>query len=376
MVNFLKFVLINILLISTASALETTAKQAILLDLSTKEVLFEKNSQEKMFPSSMSKLMTTYIVFKKLRAGDLDLSTKFKVSEKAWKTGGSRTFLDLDDEVSVEDLLRGVIVQSGNDAAVVLAEGISGDEEQFAKLMNDTAKELGLNNSNFTNSTGLPDENHVMTANDLVKLATAIIGEFPEYYEFFSQKEFTYNNITQPNRNTLIGELGVDGMKTGHTDAGGYGVVVSAKEGGRRLILVVNGLRNELERAKEVKEILDYGFKNFKVAKVLSKDQQIGEVKVWYGDRASLPIVVSEDVNIIEKQNGSLHSVLRYKEPLVAPIKKGDKVAEIQIENAGEQKIIEIVASEDMPESSAIKRLFQNVEILVRKNLNKYLSSK
>jgi D-alanyl-D-alanine carboxypeptidase (penicillin-binding protein 5/6) len=252
--------LLVILLPSVAKAFETKAKQAILVDLTTHTVLLDKNADERMPPSSMSKLMTTYMIFDGLRNGSLELSDKLRVSEKAWRKGGSKMFVELGKQIALEDLLRGIIIQSGNDACIVVAEHLAGSEEAFANMMNEKAKEIGLVGSNFVNATGWPDPEHYMTARDLYVLALHIMAEFPQYYPFYSEKSFTYHNIKQPNRNVLLHRnLGVDGMKTGHTQAAGYGIVVSAKnDEGRRLLLVINGMESERERADEAARLIPY----------------------------------------------------------------------------------------------------------------------
>ncbi|MBY0407422.1 MAG: D-alanyl-D-alanine carboxypeptidase, partial [Rickettsiales bacterium] len=228
-----------------ALAIETTAKQAFMMDATTGAVLLNKEGDAQMHPSSMSKLMTIYLLFSRLKEGRLKMDSKLLVSEKAWRTQGSKTFVAIGSEIAVEDLIHGIIIQSGNDACVVVAEGISGSEEAFAKEMNETAAKLGMTQSHFVNATGLPDPTHLMSARDLAILAKHLITDFPEYYPFFAIKEFTYHNITQHNRNRLLGVVGVDGLKTGHTEDGGYGITLSAKQGERRLMLVINGMSTE-----------------------------------------------------------------------------------------------------------------------------------
>ena len=252
-----------------AAAIETLAREAILVDMTTGAVLFEKNADQPMPPASMSKIMTAHVVFTKLRDGKLKLDDTLPVSENAWRKGGcvsdgSTMCLKLGERAKVADLIRGVIVQSGNDACIVLAEGISGSEEAFVAEMNKQAKEIGLQHSVFRNSTGLPDPEHRMTARDLTILAENLITEFPEYYEIYSEKSFTYNGIKQGNRNPLLYKnIGADGLKTGHTKEAGYGLTASAKQGDRRLILVVTGLPSMQARAEESERLMDYGFRSF-----------------------------------------------------------------------------------------------------------------
>ena len=376
MVNIVKYLSVLLLIANTSFAFETAAEQAILLDLETGTVLFEKNADKLMSPSSMSKLMTSYIVFKALKEGQIKLDSEFTISKKAWQTGGSKTFLDVDAKVKVKDLLRGMVVQSGNDATIALAEGISGDESTFAEKMNKNSSVLGLKNSTFRNSTGLPDPEHLMTSKDLALLAKAIITEFPEYYTYFAETEYTYNNITQPNRNSLLGEMGVDGMKTGFTDAGGYGLVSSAKQNDRRLIAVVNGLSNDKERIEETRKLLNYGFMNFESLKLFSANKEFGKVKVWYGTESSLPIRLANDVTILKssKDNKDVNVTIKYSEPLIAPIKKGDKIAQMTIALSETNKQhIDILAEEDVEKASWLRKIFQNAKIKMAEQVSKYL---
>ena len=235
--------ILAVVLPTQAATMETQAEEAFLVDFQTGAVLLDKNADVRMPPSSMSKMMTAYMVFERLKDGRLSLDDELPVSEKAWRKGGSKMFVEVGDQVRVEDLLRGVIVQSGNDACIVLAEGLAGSEEAFAEQMTAKGREIGLTGSNFTNATGWPDENHYVTARDLATLAERIIVDHPEYYHYYSEKEFTWNDIRQGNRNPLLyRNVGADGLKTGHTEAAGYGLTASAMQNGRRLLLVVNGL--------------------------------------------------------------------------------------------------------------------------------------
>ena len=254
---------------SFVQAIETPAAQGILYDYETKSVIFEKNADELMSPSSMSKIMTIYYLFKKIKDGEISLDDEFEVSEKAWKKGGSKMFVNLKSKVRVEDLIRGIIVQSGNDACIVVAEGISGSEDVFSEELNELASEIGLENSNFTNSTGWPDKKHLTTVNDLLKLTIRTIEDFPNLYSYYSEKEFTYNNIKQLNRNPLLFKtIGSDGLKTGHTSLGGYGLVATVKNKDRRLILVLNGLKSSAQRSKESERLMKIGFRQYTNIKV------------------------------------------------------------------------------------------------------------
>lgn len=250
--------------VAHAASIETIAKQAILVDITSNTVLFEKSPDQRMAPSSMSKIMTMYMVFDAIKEGRLTLESTLPVSERAWRMQGSKMFVELHNNIKVDDLIKGVIVQSGNDACIVFAEGLAGSESAFAERMNKRARELGLKDTNLTNATGWPDPNHYMTARDLAILAEHLIKDFPEYYHYYSIREFKYHGINQGNRNPLLYRgMDVDGMKTGHTEAGGYGLTASAEREGRRLILVVNGLPNMQARADESARLIEWGFREF-----------------------------------------------------------------------------------------------------------------
>ena len=262
----------------------TSAKQLLVIDLNTRTALVAKAANERMYPASMTKVMTAYLVFEHLKTGFIDMDSKFNVSYKAQQMGGSRMFLEYGTQVKVRDLLYGLIVQSGNDAAVVLSEGIAGSEDEFAKLMNSKAKELGMNNSNFLNASGWPDENHYVTAFDLAVLAKHIIEDFPEFYPLYSERTYTYNNIKQNNRNPLLWQdLGVDGLKTGFTEASGYGLLASAKEGERRMIMVINGMSSQRVRSRESNRVLRWAFTAWDNIRLYNAGQAIGRLPVALG---------------------------------------------------------------------------------------------
>jgi len=362
------FTLFFLLFTFPAMAIETTAKHAFLMDATTGAVLFNKDGDTQMVPSSMSKLMTAYVTFTRLKEGRLKLEDTLTVSEKAWRMQGSKTFVAINSQVSVDDLLHGVIVQSGNDACIVLAEGISGSEEAFVAEMNAAAKKLGLANSNFVNATGWPDEGHLMSAHDLAVLTQAIINEFPEYHKFYSIKEFTYNNITQHNRNRLLGnDIGVDGMKTGHTDAAGYGIVLSAAHEGRRLILVINGLESDNARIKEGDTLLRYGFREFTNRTLVNAGATIGQAKMWMGTEKTVPLVAEKDV-VITVPAGHVDNAtykLRYDGPIAAPIKKGDRIAQLVIINGTREQLVPLVAGADVEKLSGLSKTLFNLKSLV-----------
>ncbi len=323
-------------------ALETPAKQVILVDYDTGNILFEKNADERMFPSSMSKIMTIYNVFQALKDGSLQLKDNFRVSRKAWKKGGSKMFLRAGSRLNVEDLIRGVIVQSGNDASIVLAEGLSGSEGAFSDSLNENAKKLGMDSSNFLNASGWPDPEHYTTARDLSKVTIATIQNFPKYYHFYSQKTFTYAGIKQNNRNpTLYKDIGADGLKTGHTAAAGYGLAASAIRNGRRLVLILNGLKTSRQRSLESERILDWGYRVFSNYKLFKPGQIVTHAKVWMGDKSRVGLVLDKGLvmslrkNIIDKIN--IKAV--FNEPVRAPISKGDQIGKLLVSVPGKNQL-------------------------------------
>ena len=323
--------------------------------------MLEKNSDQPMFPASMSKLMTLYVVFEKLTEGSLSLDAQFRVSEKAWRMGGSKMFVELNSRVSVSDLLRGVIVQSGNDACIVLAEGIAGSETQFAELMNTTAKKLGLEHSRFTNATGWPDPQHFTTAHDLAILAHGIIRDFPQFYSIFKEKNFTYNGIWQGYRNPLLYTYtGSDGLKTGHTKASGYGLAASASRDGRRIIVVANGMGNVNERAREVERILDHGFTEYSNYTLFKAGDIVEQVEVWLGDKVNVPLSINNDltVTLSRSERQDLKVKVLAPGPVPAPVKMGAEIAKLVI-TASDRKPIELplVAGIEIGRLSAFGRI-------------------
>tara|TARA_B100001989_G_scaffold80128_1_gene55387 strand:+ start:78 stop:1217 length:1140 start_codon:yes stop_codon:yes gene_type:complete len=319
-ITFIIFFYINIII---ASNFSSKAEYATVIDLDTEAVLYSKNANSKVYPASMSKLMTLYILFEEIQNGSLSLESKLYVSEKAWRKGGSKMFLEAGDEVSVNDILKGIIIQSGNDACIVVAENISGDEDSFADLMNEKAKELGLENSNFTNSTGWPDDNHYMTVSDLAKLSARIIKDFPEFFHLFKEKNFTYNNISQNNRNPLLFSYKfADGLKTGYTEASGYSLAATALKNKRRLILIVSGLDSEKERRQETQKLFEWAYKNFINIKLFDKSDVVQQVDVWIGKKAVTDLYSDQDIFFtIKKENkNKVLAKVVFNNPIVAPI--------------------------------------------------------
>ena len=322
-----------------ARAFETEAKQALLMDYDTGAVLLEKNADEPMPPASMSKLMTAYMLFERLKGGTLDMDEEFTVSENAWRKGGAKTgsstmFLRIGQKVKVKDILRGIIVQSGNDACITAAENVAGSETDFVALENQKARELGLKNTHLVNPTGWPDKDHVMSARDLATLAYHIIRDFPEYYSLYSEKEFTFNGIKQGNRNPLLYLMPeADGMKTGHTSVSGYGLTASAKRKNRRLILVINGLKTMKERSSEAERLMRWGFREFNNYKILEKGKKIVKIPVWLGNARFVSAVADENITATMKTETQkeIKVVVHYDSPLKAPVVKGQIVAEAEI---------------------------------------------
>ncbi len=343
----------------------TSAKQLLLIDLNTRTALVAKAANERMYPASMTKVMTAYLVFEHLKTGFIDMDSKFNVSYKAQQMGGSRMFLEYGTQVTVRDLLYGLIVQSGNDAAVVLAEGIAGSEDEFAKLMNSKAKELGMANSNFLNSSGWPDENHYVTAFDLAILAKHIIEDFPDFYPLYSERTFTYNNIKQNNRNPLLWQdLGVDGLKTGFTDASGYGLLASAKEGERRMIMVINGMESKRVRSRESNRVLRWAFTAWDNIRLYNAGQAIGRLPVALGATEMVTLHASQhiDLTVPARKSPQLKGYIEYKAPLIAPIAKGDVLGVLVVrENDKEILRSPVVAGQHIEETGFFGRLSYNI---------------
>jgi D-alanyl-D-alanine carboxypeptidase (penicillin-binding protein 5/6) len=318
--------------------LDTAARHAILVDADTGAVLLEKAADERMPPASMSKLMTMYVVFERIREGTLRLDQELLVSERAFRMGGSRMFLDLGSRVSVENLARGVIIQSGNDACVVLAEAISGSEERFAELMNQVARRIGLRDSVFRNASGWPHPEHRMTARDLALLARRLIADFPEFYRFYSERSFRWNNIEQPNRNPLLGRVpGADGLKTGSTEEAGFGLTASVLREGRRLILVVTGLPTMRARAEEAERLMEWGFREFENVTLFRAADTVEEAPVWLGERPRVPLVGGRNLvlTLPRTWRDRLQVRVAYPAPLTAPVLRGQEVGELLVGGPG-----------------------------------------
>jgi len=310
------------------------AKSYLLQDFHSGQSIAEKNADQPMEPASITKLMTAYVAFTEIRNGSLALSDKVRISEKAWRTQGSRMFVEVNTLVNVADLLKGVIIQSGNDATVALAEHIAGTEASFAALMNHHAKELGLTHSNFMNSTGLPDKEHYTTAHDIARIAHALIDEFPEYYQWYSERQFTYNDITQYNRNKLLWrDESVDGVKTGHTDSAGYCLVTSAKRDGMRLISVVLGTKSEEARADATQSLLNYGFRFFETHKLYDADNKLTTARVWKGATESVDLGLDKTlyVTIARGEYKNLDAAMQLQDQIIAPVSQGQALGHVVV---------------------------------------------
>lgn len=317
---------------------ETRATAAYIYDVDTDTVLFEKNADEPLPPASMSKLMTLYMLFDALRDGRVSLDEEFAVSTKAKSMGGSTMFLNELDRPTAEELIQGIVVSSGNDATVVVAEGLAGSEDAFARQMNEVAPELGMTNSTFVNASGWPNPNHKMSLRDLGTLATILVTEFPEYYGYFAQQEYDYKERSPANRfnrNPLLGlGIGADGLKTGHTEAAGYGLVSSAAQDGRRVVAVVTGLPDNASRARESEAAIRWAFRHFIEKAAVEAGTIVAEADVWMGDHTTIGLTVPEDVTLLMSSTASSFGEARveYQGPLEAPIAAGDQVAELVIE--------------------------------------------
>lgn len=376
--KFNKFGL-TVLLCSTvygfnAMSFETAARNAILMDYDTGEYLFTKNMDESVPPASMSKLMTVYILMSKIKDGSIKLDDTFSVSENAWRkggaaTGGSTMFLSIGDNVTVENLIKGIVIQSGNDACIVVAENIAGSEDDFVILMNKTAKNLGLKNSHFENATGLPHPDHRMSMEDLAILSRHIIKEFPELYHYFSQKEFVYNNIKQGNRNPLLYTMkGADGLKTGHTEEAGFCLAASATKGERRLIEVMSGMNSNRERSEEAERLMSWGFREFNNFKILNKGQNVAEAKVWYGKDKTVNLTVADYVlkTVHRSQQENVKVTAEFDEPVKAPVKAGQEIGSVKIEIDGQNPLnVPLIAANDVDETGMLGKLWANIKYFV-----------
>ncbi len=344
-----------------AIGIDTEAVHAIIVEVETGTVLLDKAADQPFPPASLNKLMTAYVVFDMLKKGAAKLTDELPVSEEAWRMGGSKMFVPLGGKVSIDDLVHGMIIQSGNDACLVLAEGLAGSEQAFVDQMNKTAKEIGLNNSHFANVTGLPNPNGWVTARDLATLAMRTIKDFPEYYKIYGEKEFTFNNIKQGNRNPLLYESdGADGLKTGHTEESGFSVAGSVKRGDRRIIIVLGGLPSMRARAQESERLVDWAFRDFKDYRLFSAGETVEDAPLWLGAAARVPLTVADNlvVTLSRQARTAMKVTADYTSPIPAPVAKGETLGELVVTAPGMAPIeTPLIAAANVPRMNAIGRI-------------------
>jgi D-alanyl-D-alanine carboxypeptidase (penicillin-binding protein 5/6) len=351
----------------TPAAPSLGANSYILVDFNSGDVLVESNPDMPVEPASITKVMTSYVVFTELVGGNIKLDDLVAVSETAWRTGGSRMFIEPSMEVTVEQLLKGMVIQSGNDASVALAEHLGGTEEAFADLMNHYAVQMGMTNSNFTNATGLPHEDHYTTARDVALLSVALIADFPDYYHWYSEKEYSFNNIRQHNRNNLLWrDPAVDGLKTGHTEAAGYCLAASAKRDGMRLVSVVLGSNSESSRVSESQSLLNYGFRFFETVQLYKAGQELAQGKVWKGEKEQVRLGIRDElfVTIPRGRYDDLDAQVEMRPELIAPIAEGEEVGQISIRlEDGEITSRGLVALESINEAGFFGRAWDGMSM-------------
>src|SRR5882672_1137275 len=362
--------------VALAAPPQIQAPHALLVEAETGSVLFEKAADELVAPASLAKLMTVNVVFDQLQLGNISLDDEYVISVNAWRKGGapshgSTMYAALHSKVKVEDLLKGVLIQSANDGCIALAEGIAGNEASFVRMMNDRARELGLTKSTFTNVDGLPDPKMRVTARELAVVARHIVKSYPEYYKWFGEREFTWNKIKQQNRNPLLGTVeGADGMKTGFTNEAGYNLVGSATRNGLRLIVVVTGLKNAKDRADEAKKLLDYGFREFDARILFAENQIISEAKVYGGAQGKVPVTAKEQIKLMVPRNVSerISAKMVYVGPIRAPVREGQPIGQLQVMR-GDTKVLEVplLATETVETGSVAQRAFDAASELVVK---------
>lgn len=358
--------------ITTPPAPTIAASAYILMDFDSGKVLAENNADVKLAPASLTKIMSVYVVFREISNGHLHLDDPVTISQKAWQTPGSRMFVEVGNQVKVQDLLLGVIIQSGNDASVALAEHIAGDEITFADMMNQHAERLGMKNSHFEDSNGLPIDNHYTSARDLAILTRALIKEFPDYYRWFSQKEFTFNNIVQHNRNQLLSrDETVDGVKTGFTDAAGYCLVASALRNNMRLISVVMGASSPNARANENQNLLNYGFRFFEAHKLYSGKTSLSEARIWKGDTKNVQLGLTEDlyVTIPRRRYDDLKAAITIDKKITAPVAEGTKLGTVNVTLKGEPVASkDLIALKAVEQGNIFQRLYDSAMMLLEKS--------
>ena len=375
-----KYLFITVLFISLISAsissaieIQTNAKQAYIIDFETGSVLYKKNETQRMPTASMSKVMTMLAVFKALEDGRLKLDEELLVSEKAWRKGGSKMFVEVGKKIKVEDLIRGVIIQSGNDATIVLAEALGGTEEAFGKKITELAHDIGMKDSNFVNASGWPDDRHYSTAKDLAILARHLIKTYPQYYGYYSEPEFTFSDITQANRNPLLGkDIGGDGIKTGHTEEAGYGLIGSGHRDGRRVIMILNGMESAKERKEESARLLDWSLRNFKNKQIFEEGQVLSHADVVLGTKETLPLRVNESVflTVPLASADEITAEAVFDNPLIAPIEEGARIGTVKISIPSYGQIEKpLFAAETIKEPGFLQKTFAKFSLFLKQNL-------
>ena len=376
-INFFVILVLSLINQNSYSSIEIDATYVILQDHKSGKILYEKEADGKIYPASMTKIMTAIVAFDLLKKGETSLDEKIIISEKAWRlsqSGYSSMFIMLNDQVSVEDLLKGIIIVSGNDACVALAEGLSGTEEDFVVLMNEKAKEIGMENTNFNNSSGINDVNNYSTVRDILKMSHYMIENFPEYYSYFKETTFTWDRtggdpITQGNRNPLLYKnVGVDGIKTGFLTVEKYSLASSLNVGERRINAVASGFKTKNSRSRESLKLLNWGLRKFDTVKIAEKDEIFTSLRVWLGKKNKVEVVTSENIylTIPKRKKKTIKAVLEYKGPLQAPIKKGDKVGQLNVYVSGElMQQVDILSNEDIKKANIFSRLFKSLNYMV-----------
>tara|TARA_B110000014_G_C20085370_1_gene567574 strand:+ start:183 stop:1337 length:1155 start_codon:yes stop_codon:yes gene_type:complete len=379
--KYLNFLLISFVLLilqnKAFSQIDVTANYVIVEDHLSGEILFEKDADTKIYPASMTKIMTSIVVFDLLKSGETTLDEKIIISERAWRmsqSGYSSMFIMLGDQISVENLLKGIIIVSGNDACVALAEGLAGTEENFALLMNEKAADIGMENSNFSNASGISDPSNYSTVRDILKMSSYLIKNYPEYYTYFEEKTFTWDRtggdpITQPNRNPLLYKnMGVDGIKTGFLTVEKYSLASSIKSGQRRITAVGSGFESKNLRSRESIKLLSWALRNYDTVQVGRKDEDLLSLKVWMGKKPKVNVSVNEDLffTIPKRKRSTVKAIIEYKQPILAPVKKGDEIGKLKIYIAGDlKKEIEVLANEDIKRTNIFNRVFRSLNYFV-----------
>jgi len=365
-------VLCHIFSVSIAYAqMESKAEYGYMVDYHTGTVLFSKNAEQEMSPSSMTKLMTLYILFDQLKQGEVSLDTEFHVSETAWRKGGSKMYVKEGSKVSIEDLIKGIIVASGNDACIVVAEGIAGSEEAFVEDMNFKAEKMELVNSRFKNVTGWPDPEHKMSAKDLVTLSIKLYEDFPEYYKYFAEKTFKYSKIKQNNRNLLLfKDSSFDGLKTGHTEEAGYGIAISAQKDERRIFLAINGLKSNKERIQEAERLIRRGFVDHKYIELYPEKGEVYTANIWFGKGNKIKMITDKKVRVLANKRISkkqkVELTVTYKDPIIAPVDEGRHIGDLTITTSGKvSEVVPLYAAHSVPGDSFFGKAISKFKYMI-----------